>query len=105
MPNLRKLPSMMFALYALPVLVAGFSTQHIQRSQHIQTQKYHDVMAKKYQPLNAGLDENNNQVENSDVEDNFDGKGLANYLAPYALALGLSIAVTVAFVKFVLMDY
>jgi hypothetical protein len=34
-----------------------------------------------------------------------DAKGFAGYLAPYALALLLSIAVTGAFVKYVLLDY
>lgn len=38
-------------------------------------------------------------------EGNFDGKGFAGYLAPYAAAFVASIAVTAAFVKFVLMDY
>eukprot|EP00571_Detonula_confervacea_P003153 CAMPEP_0172320020 /NCGR_PEP_ID=MMETSP1058-20130122/39417_1 /TAXON_ID=83371 /ORGANISM="Detonula confervacea, Strain CCMP 353" /LENGTH=104 /DNA_ID=CAMNT_0013035195 /DNA_START=125 /DNA_END=439 /DNA_ORIENTATION=+ len=104
MPNLRKLPSMFVLFLALPALVRGFSARRIQ---HVQAPKYH--MAKKYRtfvPLAAGLDEDNNQVENSDdTQDNFDGKGLANYLGPYVAALGLSIAVTVAFVKFVLLDY
>mmetsp|Transcript_213 Transcript_213/g.533 ORF Transcript_213/g.533 Transcript_213/m.533 type:complete len:95 (-) Transcript_213:153-437(-) len=85
---------------SLAFLLNTFSTPNTSKLKSIMI-----LWQKKYQPLNAGLDENNNQVENSDVEDNFDGKGLANYLAPYALALGLSIAVTVAFVKFVLMDY
>jgi hypothetical protein len=40
-----------------------------------------------------------------DDTDNFDGKGLANYLVPYALAFVASIAVTAGFIKFVLMDY
>ena len=55
----------------------------------------------------AGLDDNNDELEKipSDVQNNFDGKGFANYLAPYALALVASIAITAAFVKFVLMDY
>lgn len=39
------------------------------------------------------------------VSGNFDGKGFAGYLAPYALALFASIGVTWAFVKFVLLDY
>jgi hypothetical protein len=45
-----------------------------------------------------------NEVDEDDT-DNFDGKGLANYLGPYALAFMASIAVTAGFVKFVLMDY
>lgn len=38
-------------------------------------------------------------------QDNFDGEGFAGYLAPYAIAVFASVAVTAAFVKFVLMDY
>ena len=38
-------------------------------------------------------------------EGNFDGKGFAGYLAPYLAAFVASIAVTAAFVKFVLLDY
>ena len=54
----------------------------------------------------AGLDDND-ELEKipSDVQNNFDGEGFSNYLAPYALALVASIAITAAFVKFVLMDY
>jgi len=55
--------------------------------------------------LNAGFNEDNAQIKSSDGDDKFDGKGFANYLGPYALALVGSIAVTAAFVKFVLMDY
>jgi hypothetical protein len=35
----------------------------------------------------------------------FDGEGFANYLGPYVLAFVAAIALTAAFVKFVLMDY
>lgn len=35
----------------------------------------------------------------------FDGEGFAGYLAPYALALVASVAITAAFFKFVLLDY
>jgi len=48
---------------------------------------------------------NNNDNGDDDTVDTFDGKGFANYLAPYALALIASIGVTVAFVKYVLMDF
>lgn len=43
----------------------------------------------------------------SDVDDTkgFDGEGFAGYLAPYALALLASIAITAAFFKLVLLDY
>lgn len=61
-------------------------------------------------PLCSITDENESvEVENSAESDleksNFDGEGFAGYLAPYALALVASIAVTAAFVKFVLLDY
>ena len=39
------------------------------------------------------------------VADNFDGKGFAGYLLPYALALIGSIVATGAVFKFVLLDY
>ncbi len=45
-----------------------------------------------------------NDVGNDDV-DRMDLGGFANYLAPYALALIGSIAITAAFFKFVLLDY
>ena len=37
--------------------------------------------------------------------DNFDAAGFGNYLAPYLIAFLVSIGITGAFVKFVLMDY
>ena len=56
--------------------------------------------------LFAGVGDSNNIDEDvAEVQDNFDGKGFAGYLAPYAVALIGSIAVTAAFVKFVLLDY
>jgi len=58
--------------------------------------------------LFAGVDDDSNSNIDQDLaeaQDNFDGKGFAGYLAPYALALVGSIAVTAAFVKFVLLDY
>jgi len=58
--------------------------------------------------LFAGVDDDSNSNIDEDlaeVQDNFDGKGFAGYLAPYAVALVGSIAVTAAFVKFVLLDY
>ena len=48
------------------------------------------------------------EVEDEDdllVEDRMDLGGFAGYLAPYALALVLSLGVTAAFLKFVLLDY
>lgn len=41
----------------------------------------------------------------STVEDSFDGKGFAKYLAPYMLTAIAGVLVTGLFVKFVLMDY
>ncbi len=38
-------------------------------------------------------------------QENFDAKGFGNYLAPYAAAVFCSIAMTAAFLKFVLLDY
>jgi len=108
MLDLRKLPQL-FILVA-----AGLFTRHFavgfspQRSQPILRVQTNNIAAKKYHaffPLAAGLDGNNDQVDNSEVEDSFDGKGFAGYLAPYAAALILSIGVTGAFVKFVLLDY
>ena len=43
--------------------------------------------------------------DDANVTDNFDASGFGGYLAPYALALVASVAVTGAFVKFVLLDY
>jgi hypothetical protein len=59
--------------------------------------------------LHLSENENENDAQENDesvsAKGDFDGKGFANYLAPYALALVGSIAVTVAFFKFVLLDY
>jgi hypothetical protein len=55
-------------------------------------------------PLQLSDDDNNNG-DDSDLNDNFDGDGFANYLAPYALAAVSAIVATGAFFKFVLMDY
>lgn len=65
--------------------------------------KYYRV----FNPLSAtdGLDEDIEARDEVETADNFDGKGLANYLGPYALAFAVSVAVTAGFVKFVLMDY
>jgi hypothetical protein len=52
-------------------------------------------------PLKAGLD---GQGDDSDINDNFDGNGFANYLAPYALAVPFPLLLE-PFFKFVWMDY
>lgn len=116
MQTLHKMKVLMLfiiAIIASQNLANGFSS--VQRMQQIQRQKNHYLVVVKQQQqqhrsmvqLMAGLDDDNNQqVENNSVmQDNFDGKGLANYLGPYALAFVLSIGVTAAFVKFVLLDY
>jgi hypothetical protein len=57
-------------------------------------------------PLQLSDDNNNDEGnDSSDINDNFDGDGFANYLAPYALAVVSAIVATGAFFKFVLMDY
>ena len=48
---------------------------------------------------------NSYPFDGPETAENFDGEGFAGYLASYALAALASIAVTAAFVKFVLMDY
>ena len=50
-------------------------------------------------------DDGDKMMQESSSSSSFDGRGFANYLAPYALALVGSIAVTALFVKFVLLDY
>jgi hypothetical protein len=44
------------------------------------------------------------QGDDSDINDNFDGNGFANYLAPYALAVPFPLLLE-PFFKFVWMDY
>lgn len=46
-----------------------------------------------------------NSLDTLDDDGGFDALGFAGYLAPYTLALIASIAVTGAFLKFVLLDY
>ena len=54
--------------------------------------------------LSAENDEEGD-MEPTSSEGNFDGKGFAGYIAPYLAAFIVSIAVTAAFLKFVLLDY
>jgi len=61
------------------------------------SEKNKDTEVSQSQEMNPDDDDDNNK--------NFDAKGFASYLVPYALTLVISIAVTAAFVKFVLMDY
>ena len=53
----------------------------------------------------VSLEEDVSETVEGSSSGGLDAKGFAGYLAPYALALLLSIAVTGAFVKFVLLDY
>ena len=58
--------------------------------------------------VNFATEKKNDEVELNDDsigDGKFDGGGFANYLAPYLLAFAASVAVTVGFLKFVLMDY
>ena len=106
MPNISLLPSICLILLALSTFVGGFSSHQFQGSQtrkHLMSRKYRTLVPPTSQL--QMLDESNDEVEKTDDGDNFDGKGFANYLGPYAIALVGSIAVTAAFVKFVLMDY
>lgn len=85
--------------------VTGFATRidrpiklkHCATTMQIHYRNHHISFTK----LTASSD-GENEVDDTD---NFDGKGLANYLVPYALAFVASIAVTAGFIKFVLMDY
>ena len=52
-----------------------------------------------------GRDQNPDMKDEKTLEERMDLAGFGGYLAPYALALILSIGVTGAFFKFVLMDY
>lgn len=94
---------MLFTLHSSHV--CGFaSPRHAHR---VQARTRDVATTERYFPLAAELDDNSSgsRVEEYEDQDNFDGKGFANYLAPYAAAVVASIAVTAAFVKFVLMDY
>ena len=48
---------------------------------------------------------NDDTAAENNIMDNFDGKGFAKYLLPYAVALIGSILATAAMFKFVLLDY
>lgn len=53
-------------------------------------------------------DEKNDELveaSSTDGKENFDAGGFVGYLVPYAAAAFCSVAVTAAFVKFVLLDY
>eukprot|EP00978_Attheya_sp_CCMP212_P048022 scaffold462361_cov63-Attheya_sp.AAC.1 len=55
---------------------------------------------------NSDRDENDENMvpsNSKDLVERFDGDGFVGYLAPYALALLASVAITAAFFKFVLM--
>lgn len=50
-------------------------------------------------------DDDGLQESTDEAKGGLDAQGFAGYLAPYALAVIASIGVTVAFVKFVMLDY
>jgi len=52
-----------------------------------------------------GKETDDDDESNTDLVDNFDAQGFGGYLAPYAIALAASVAVTAAFFTFVLLDY
>ena len=90
-------------------IVGGFISprnyNYLQPIQQYETQEYHKKISVS---INAGIDKTNNEEEGDstmEVQDNFDGKGFAGYLGPYAVAFVGSIVVTLGFFKFVLMDY
>lgn len=58
-----------------------------------------------YESSNGDDGDKNDNNQAAAADDSFDGRGFANYLAPYALTLVASIVVTGLFVKFVLLDY
>ena len=101
-----KLTMLIACTYTCFVEVNGFITRvdqpmkELPRVPHGKCQ-YKTIPYRHLHRLAAGSDEEN-EVE---TKDNFDGKGLANYLGPYALALVASVVVTASFVKYVLMDY
>ena len=101
----------LYACVIMANLVAGFSTSRQSNIiQPVRVQQYHaqrKIQSFTPTPLFAGGFDDDDDVDSESVQtqDNFDGKGFAGYLAPYALALVGSVAVTAAFVKFVLLDY
>ena len=93
---------------AVPLYANAFapSPLRLANNQHASLAKHSSA----FFPLYSNTDENKSveveDLEGSDVEkSNFDGEGFAGYLAPYAFAVVASIVVTVAFLKFVLLDY
>lgn len=81
---------------------------HVISNHHRQVHTYKSCHAQPAAALFFGSGDNDNQqvqVDDATREDNFDAQGFTGYLAPYALALVASIAVTAGFVKFVLLDY
>lgn len=97
-------------ILAVSGVVGGFispqNCNYLQPIQQYQTQEYRKRISVS---LNEGIDnmfeEEGDLNSTTEIQDNFDGKGFAGYLGPYAVAFVGSIAVTLGFVKFVLMDY
>jgi len=59
----------------------------------------------KTNPLHTAAEDDESTANEVEEGKGFDGEGFAGYLAPYALALLASIAVTAGVFKFVLLDY
>ena len=93
------LVSRKWRLPAAPSRTSALAADNLQRVRRIAVPTTAVFLSKK------GSEEDADNAAVSPDSDNFDGKGFAGYLAPYALAVLASIAVTAAFVKFVLLDY
>ena len=102
---------MLILVVATAQLVDGFTSPPSNKCRNIQTYPIRRKTTHTERILStlfAGVNDDSTSNTEEDAvgeQDNFDGKGFAGYLAPYAVALIGSIAVTVAFVKFVLLDY
>ena len=83
-------PNTGVSAFVVPKANAGRKTERSCRPFAIQT------------PIRLAEGDDENEIEQAS---GFDGEGFAGYLGPYALALLASIAVTVGFVQFILLDY
>jgi hypothetical protein len=102
-------PQKIIALAAIvSPFIANAFVSHQQRNYHLlaKTSPYFQrAMRHPNRSISLlAVDDDKNSLEETQT-DNFDGEGFASYLGPYAAAAALSIAVTAAFFKFVLLDY
>lgn len=104
--NMKALSILRVAAF-FPSFSNAFSPKPLRLTKH-----QHAPLAKQiygFVPLRYSGDEDEmvefDDLNGSAQKSNFDGEGFAGYLAPYALAMVASIAVTAAFVKFILLDY